>query len=356
MRSPLTGLSQFNQNHFTLKQTPLLNELTTHWLRDKPLAGQRILHNIPLTLETLVKLESLLAAGAELTVTHTQFAPFDAKPEAVRVLNELGVKTVLNHEDLSGEYDIALDCCAELYQLSNITIKKGLVELTQSGGNRLKTAKPDFPVINVDDSRLKNLECMYGTGEAALRALQELIPETIDNKPFTLFGYGKVGRGVAKYLSQVTKDITVIEACPEKLNLASEHGFKVLPANSEIKSQLIESFAIITATGVRHLLRQQCELSELSHVYVANMGAEDEIGETHHDNVLFNGAAINFSLAHPTLIHFLDPIFYAHNVAAETLLEMDLAPGYYPFPRTLDNLIIDRFKSLHDFDIEDIYS
>lgn len=352
----LEALAQFNQRHFQSSQTKLLNDLKKQWLRDQPLAGVHILHNIPLTLETLVKLESLIAAGAELTITHTAFAPFPAKPDAVRALRELGINIVLNHQDLQGEYDIALDCCAELYQLPNISIKRGLVELTQSGGNRLKNTNPDFPVINVDDSRLKNLECMHGTGEASLRALKMLIPETIDNKPFTLFGYGKVGRGVAKYLSRVTSDITVIETCPTKQALAAQQGYKVIAADGEIKSQLIESFAIITATGVRHLLSQQCELSELNHVYIANMGADDEIGATGSDNILFNGSAINFSLKHPTLIHFLDPIFYAHNIAAETLLEMNLSPGYYPFPKTLDNLIIDRFKSLHEFNIDDIYS
>ena len=85
--------------------------LRDRWQKSKPLSGVRILHKIiPLTFETLVKLESIVAAGAHITVTHVGISGLQLNPEAIEVLKQAGVEFVQDHTALSGEYDIALDC------------------------------------------------------------------------------------------------------------------------------------------------------------------------------------------------------------------------------------------------------
>lgn len=64
--------------------------------------------------------------------------------------------------------------------------------------------------------------------------------------------------------------------------------------------------------------------------------------------------AINFSLKHPTLMHFIDPIFYAHNVAAQLLLENNFAAGYHPFPTYLDDLVIKLWNQYNPMDLTDL--
>ncbi len=61
-----------------------------------------------------------------------------------------------------------------------------------------------YPVISIDDCQIKNLEAILGTGEAFVRAFQELTGEDISDKEFLVIGYGKVGQGIAKALKKYT--------------------------------------------------------------------------------------------------------------------------------------------------------
>ena len=136
--SSLSLLEQNNSLIFKENNAILLNHLKQLWLKTKPLAGVKILHNIPLTHETLVKLESLLAAGAELTVTQVKFVRNQPDPDIIALLDQIGVRYVAEHEAVEGDFDLALDCCAEVMNMSKVRISKGIVELTQSGGEQFK--------------------------------------------------------------------------------------------------------------------------------------------------------------------------------------------------------------------------
>ena len=81
-----------------------------------------------------------------------------------------------------------------------------------------------FPVINVDDSNLKKLEGMYGTGESFVRAFKERTGQSIHNQSFMVFGFGKVGRGIVKYLLRETPHITVVDQSEKQLSDAKKWG------------------------------------------------------------------------------------------------------------------------------------
>ncbi|KTD06789.1 NAD-binding protein [Legionella jamestowniensis] len=351
-------LFQNNSEIFPDAPAKLLNDLTSQWLKSKPLAGIRLLHNIPLTYETLVKLESLLLAGANLTVTHTKCIAKLPDRKIVSLLNQIGIPYIQNHNEIKGEFDIALDCCAEVVDMPKVTITQGIVELTQSGGERYKKMNLPFPVINVDESHLKMLEGMYGTGESFVRSIKEQTGQSIRNKPFILFGFGKVGRGIVRYLLQETPYITVVDSSKNQLDKAKAFNVKTLHTSqlAMIKESAKGSFCIVTATGKLHVLSDYLCAADCPQAFIANMGALDEIGpQFHGDNVLCSRMPINFSLKHPTLLHFIDPIFYAHNLSAQLILENNYTSGYHPFPNYLDNLIVKLWNTYHPIDISDIY-
>ncbi|KTC81396.1 NAD-binding protein [Legionella brunensis] len=354
----LSSLTQHNLEIFPNSRAQLLNDLRNQWIKSKPLAGIKLLHNIPLTYETLVKLESLLAAGANLTVTHTQFLEKSPATNIVTFLNKLGLTYIEKHNEIKGEFDIALDCCAEVVNMPNVKIRRGIVELTQSGGELYKQMTTPFPVISVDESNLKKLEGMYGTGESFVRAIKEQSRQSISEQHFMVFGFGKVGRGIVKYLRRETPYITVVDKSKEQLRKAEELGVKVLHASqiSMIKERAKEAFCLVTATGEPQALSHYLTAEDCPQSLIANMGASDEIGSGFNNNqILFSGMPINFSLKHPTLLHFIDPIFYAHNLAAQLILENNYAPGYHPFPTYLDDLIVKMWNAYNPIDISDIY-
>ncbi|CEG60227.1 NAD(P)-dependent oxidoreductase [Legionella micdadei] len=358
MQPNLALLKDFNQTIFQEKRSALLDRLTAHWQRNNPLKGIKILHNTPLTYETLVKLESLIAAGAELTVTHTAFTPVPPEEKILSTLRQAGINVILSHRDVQDDFDIALDCCAETLEMEKVRVLRGIVELTQTGGEKYKRMSLDLPIINVDDSNLKKLEGMYGTGESFVRAIKEITGEEIVNKSFVIFGFGKVGKGIVRYLLRETPHISVIESSQIQLNQAKKLGLITIPFSdaAQIRNHLREAFCIVTATGKANVLSQVVTQSDCQSAYIANMGTYDEIGDQiQTKKILCNKIAINFSLKHPTLLNYIDPVFYAHNVAAQLLLENQYENKYYPFPSYLDDLIIDLWKTQNCVDINDIY-
>ncbi|WED41864.1 NAD(P)-dependent oxidoreductase [Legionella cardiaca] len=350
-------LFQHNLEIFPATQAKLLNDLRVQWNKTKPLTGIKLLHNIPLTYETLVKLEPLLVAGAELTVTNTKFLG-QPLTTIVSLLNRLGIQYIEKHENIKGTFDIALDCCAEVMDMPHVTISRGIAELTQTGGERYKQANTLYPVINVDESNLKKLEGMYGTGESFVRALKEKIGEPLKNRHFLVFGFGKVGRGIVKYLLKETPYVTVVDKSQEQLRKAEALNVEILHISQieTIKICAKKAFCLVTATGEPDFLSRYLTAKDCSQAIIANMGASDEIGSNFsNDNVLCSRMPINFSLQHPTLLHFIDPIFYAHNLVAQLLLENNYSPGYHPFPSYLDDLIIKLWNAYNPIDISDIY-
>lgn len=88
------------------------------------------MHNVPVTLSTLLKLEVLHRSGATVVCTLPVFV--DSDPKAVQLLKKTGMKLIEQQKDLRGmECDVVLDCCAEL--ASYLSPRLGAVELTQTG-------------------------------------------------------------------------------------------------------------------------------------------------------------------------------------------------------------------------------
>ena len=349
-------LQQFNSTYDG--DYPFLQQLSSTWTARRPLEGLRVLHNIPLTRETMLKLEPLYLAGADVTVTHLDLPGLEPKQECVDLLREAGADVEIDHGRIQGEYDFALDCCAQIPAMEKVSIRKGYVELTQSGTPVYSKLDTDLPVYSIDESKLKCLEAMFGTGEACVRAIRQFVDPTLKDRKFVLFGFGKAGRGITRYLSPEGARITVVDANDTHLEHAAAAGYETI-RNTDRQSVLEainESFAVITATGHPSLIEEMFKPSEIAeNVQLINMGADDEYGDSFSaDRIIANKAPLNFMLDSPTIMYFIDPIFMAHNRLCEYILKGQVQ-GFSALPKALDMPVVEAWSQRYDIDVGDIF-
>ncbi len=318
---------------------PFMHRMREEWAVTQPAKGLSIVHNIPLTLTTLLKLECLRASGAELLVTSFSFC--EPAPVALEALAAAGIP-FRKVQDVEGDFDVVMDCGAELLQTCRGRL--GAIELTRSGAIAYEKAAPDYPVVSVDDTRLKQLETCLGTGEGVYRAICDLAARDLSGAHLVLFGFGKVGRGIAHYFKDTVDRITVVEADEEdRLQVAISRGLAGVSAyNKQDVEELVSAAdVVVTATGRAGVISGNYNpFAFLKGAILANAGAEDEYGEAFApDEVLFGKGPVNFSQPEPTLMQFLDPIFYAHNIALLDLLAKP-EPGFYPLNRQTDDRVM----------------
>ena len=353
----LEPLQRFNRAY--VGDYPFLRRLSQEWVQRRPLSGLSVLHNLAITRETMVKLESLLLGGAEVTVTHLALPGLQPRQDCLAVLREAGVAVELEHGRIAGRFDFALDCCAQIPAMANVEIVRGYVELTQSGNAIYKALDTTLPVYSVDESRLKRLEGMFGTGEACVRAIRQFIATDLDGKTFVLLGFGKVGHGIAKHLLRAGAKVTVADSDPAARERARRAGHAALDPDDRaaLRSAVNASFGVITATGSEGLMGRLLRPDEIDpRVHLINMGADDEYGpDFPAARIVGEKAPINFLLDAPTAMYFIDPIFAAHKRCCLDILTAQ-AGGFQPLPADMDLPWIEEWSRRYDVDVTDIFS
>ncbi|KAB8033283.1 NAD(P)-dependent oxidoreductase [Fluviispira multicolorata] len=336
--------------------SPKLNELRkrTHFLyRDvkevyekKPLNGIRILHCAPLTYESLCKVEPLVLAGASLTMTGYPSLVDNPEVEALIIKSPIKYQREISY--IKDEFDIFLDFNAELVQVGEPKI--GTVELTQIGSEKYKKLHLDYPVISLDETQTKVIECKYGTNELFLQAFQYLTGESLKNKQVVLFGCGKVGSGILESLVKQNAKVTIIDNKAMAMELARYYSANFIDSKdvSKVKIVIKKAFCVVCATGINNLISKEYKLTPLdfADAFLVDMGGADEFGDSFpEERVLANKKPINFMLENPYIMEYVDPIFYAQNLSAFLLLDkMFPFSGYYPFPKELDEQIVNIFE------------
>lgn len=324
----------------------LLREQCKSWSKTQALRGLKILHNVPLYHNTLLKIEPLLLAGAEVWVSIPKNIP--SNDSTISVVRRLGLPLITKPQALDQQFDIVLDCSADY--ANYLKPRLGVVELTGTGSYIYSRSKNSYPVISVDASKLKLFETMLGTGEGFWRALQQWINTDWLDKRIVVFGFGKVGRGIAYYLKNKVADVSIIEIDSNQARLARTQGFSAYELDDpKLIKALNASFVIVTATGQEGAISKHFkDKAPFANKFLVNMGVHDEYGEMFAiEEVLFQKQALNFSLKEPTRLKYLDPIFYAHNLGAALLLTENFAPGYYPFPEQISEKIIKVWQNQH---------
>lgn len=323
---------------------PFLQRAKRRAIRDRPYRGLKILHNVPLTRETVCKIEVLALGGAEVVVTSPSFMTPD--PFSVEVLERAGIEFRAEYR-FAEEFDVVLDCGGELQPL--VTPRVGACELTGTGSRRYRAAAPAYPVIAVDESAVKDLESLLGTGRAFVHAFRTLVQQPIGGMPFMVLGYGKVGRGIVRALSPHTKMIAVVDVDHHAVAAARSAGCAATHAadRGRVEAWARQSFAVVTATGVPGVVSAGYDARAFRGAHLANMGGEDEFGGAFApQDVLHGKRPVNFATSDPDAMRYLDPVFHAHNLGVDLLSFARLRPGVQAFPDFLAGEIVEGWQRI----------
>lgn len=304
---------------YDVREYPSLRAQMTRFRASRPFAARSILDCTPLFANTLLKYMALLAGGAELTVSVSERIPHD--PRIVQFLNEIGISVV--HDLMAGShrFDVILDCDGSR---ADLVPRIGVCELTRSGIYHY--AKSKFPVVLIDDSKIKEIETSVGTGDGFMRAMRRFGYTNFAGRRIVIFGYGKVGRGVAYRCVKEGASVTVVDRTDtgiafECVRVAAAIDYRDTAA---VQAAVREADFVVTATGVRGALKGSGLgpiLRAHGEIVVAAIGIEDEwLDEIDRACLVNNGAAVNFALEEPTLLRYIDPTMALSNESASDLL------------------------------------
>lgn len=313
-------------SHYQPVDYPATAAQLARWEQSRPLAGMRILDCTPLFANTLAKFLPLQAGGAEVFAGIHPQIPSD--PATVALLPDLGIG-VVDVNDAPQQFDVVLDCAGR-HRAAPSTF--GYAELTHSG--LAQYADCSLPVVVIDVSPLKLLETMFGTGDALMRALDQLVLDheqvtsraDLTGLPVVIFGAGKVGSGIALNAMNRQLAVTVVDDAAA----ANFAGAPLIDRNDHeaVRAAIADAGLIVSATGVAHALAPHGAAITASQAIVANMGVDDEFGpQVPPSRVLNNKVPVNFVLAEPTLMRYMDPVFALSNAAAVDLVHETLPNG-----------------------------
>ena|SRR3990167_8277130 len=340
---------------YSSSDAPFMHGLIHEWGKTKPLQGLNILTNTPVVPNTLLQITALHSAGAKLTVCNPSFMlPHKA---SIAALQSDGIPTFLNANELSGKsFDIFLDCMGELYQKVGVP-RIGAVELTGSGDVFYRAQKLTFPVVSIDKTLTKQLETIFGMAESAISALKQLTQvNDFSKKRWLVFGFGKIGRGIAYYCMKNNASINVVEPNETIRKSAELLGIRAIDPDdyTALQSHLTLTDVVITATGKANVLKQYPK-KWFENKILANLGVLDEFGDQFSENeVLNNKIAINFSLDDPTPIEYFDPEIYADSIAINQLLKEKLSNEVHDLPKAIDHTIIQKWCQHHKINYSEI--
>lgn len=315
----ISSILSYSSRHYRKAEYPALAAQAEEWRGSCPLEGIRILDSTPLFANTLLKFVPLLAAGAELTAATHDAIPYD--PAMIDLLEQWGIPHV--HNAASGGYDCILDCGGVHASLDP---EYGFAELTRSGFYRYQAAQK--PVILVDDSRIKMIETCLGTGDGFLRGMKQLGYTDFRGRELVIFGFGKVGRGIAFYSLREGAVVTAVD----------EPGTPVLPSvklisrhdREAVRTAVRNAWCVVTATGIRDAMKGNGAAEELLQgtQLAAAMGVENEWGDSLvPERILNHNVPLNFLLPEPTRLRYIDPTMALSNAAALELVRGGLPPG-----------------------------
>ncbi len=300
------------------------------WRGTKPLDGVTVVDATPLFANTLAKYVPLLAAGADLTVHVSPLLPHD--PYAVSLLQEVGIPVTRT----APTCDIALDCAGSL---AHTRARVGYVELTKTGQHIYESS--NAPVFLADNSRIKLIETVLGTGDGFIRGLSHFGHADLAGRSVVIFGCGKVGRGAALSARDVGATVTLVDPDP---GARPPGGCELVDAGDqeEVRARLSSAWCVASATGIAGALSSWAERLAESDIVLANLGAEDEFGPAvPTQRVLNDKAPVNFALTEPTRLRYIEATMALHNAGAVELLAGGYHPGINRPPRDVEDEILD---------------
>ncbi len=222
----------------------LLQRLREQFSETKPFAGLTIGMCLHVEPKTAVLCSVLQAGGAKVVITGS---PGTTKNDVAAALKHTGVIVFGQQEDdstrhqenigqvLSYDPHLFLDNGADLVATYLTHPGRGHViagtEETTTGANRLRgelRSALSFPIIVINDSPLKLImENEHGVGPTIVEGFMRETNLLVQSKRFVVFGYGSVGRGIARCLRRLGGQVTVVELDPIRALEAVLDGMSV---------------------------------------------------------------------------------------------------------------------------------
>ena len=271
---------------------PALAALRANAEVEKPLAGQRVAGCLHVTKETAVLVETLVAAGAEVSwsgcnplSTQDDVAAWLAR-EGYGVHAWYGQDTEEFYQCIDRTLDfrptLTLDDGADLIYRVHSNFPEladgitGGTEETTTGVHRLRAMADAgellYPVIAVNDAATKwDFDNVHGTGQSTLDGIIRATSVLLAGKTFVIAGYGHCGNGLAVRARGMGANIVVTEVDPLPALRAIMDGFRVM----RMDEAAVIGDIFCTATGMKDVIVDRHFDSMKDGAVVCNTGHYD---------------------------------------------------------------------------------
>ena len=271
---------------------PALAALRANAEFEKPLIGQRVAGCLHVTKETAVLVETLVAAGAEVSwsgcnplSTQDDVAAWLAR-EGYGVHAWYGQDTEEFYQCIDRTLDfrptLTLDDGADLIYRVHSNFPEladgitGGTEETTTGVHRLRAMADAgellYPVIAVNDAATKwDFDNVHGTGQSTLDGIIRATSILLAGKTFVIAGYGHCGNGLAVRARGMGANIVVTEVDPLPALRAIMDGFRVM----RMDEAAVIGDIFCTATGMKDVIVDRHFDSMKDGAVVCNTGHYD---------------------------------------------------------------------------------
>ena len=250
---------------------PVLAALKATAEAEKPLQGMRVAGCLHVTKETAVLIETIAAAGAEISWSGCN--PLSTQDEVAAWLAAEGYSVHAWHGQSVEDFYWCIDKTLEFKPTLTLDDGADLIvrvhgekseyaetviggtEETTTGVHRLRAmaAAGDlkYPVIAVNDAITKwDFDNVYGTGQSTLDGILRATSVLIAGKTFVVAGYGHCGRGLAMRAKGMGANVIVTEVDPLPGLRAVMDGFRVM----KMDDAAVLGDIFCTATGMKDVI------------------------------------------------------------------------------------------------------
>ena len=271
---------------------PVLAALKEEALKTKPLAGMRVAGCLHVTKETAVLIETIVAAGAEISWSGCN--PLSTQDDVAAWLASEGYSVYAWHGQSNEDFYWCIDKTLEFKPTLTLDDGADLIvrvhgekseyaegviggtEETTTGVHRLramgKAGDLKYPVIAVNDAITKwDFDNVYGTGQSTLDGIIRATSVLVAGKTFVVAGYGHCGKGVAMRAKGMGANVIITEVDPLPALRAVMDGFRVMKMDDA--AALGDIFC--TATGMKDIIVKRHFDSMKDGAIISNTGHYD---------------------------------------------------------------------------------
>ena len=271
---------------------PVLAALKEEALKSKPLAGMKVAGCLHVTKETAVLIETIAAAGAEISWSGCN--PLSTQDDVAAWLAAEGYSIHAWHGQSVEDFYWCIDRTLEFNPTLTLDDGADLIvrvhgekseyadgviggtEETTTGVHRLramgKAGDLKYPVIAVNDAITKwDFDNVYGTGQSTIDGILRATSVLISGKTFVVAGYGHCGKGVAMRAQGMGANVIITEVDPLPALRAVMDGFRVMTMDEAAKHGDI----FCTATGMKDVIIGRHFASMKDGAIISNTGHYD---------------------------------------------------------------------------------